>query len=136
MHTRKSITQLSYEITGLAIKVHKALGPGLQENLYELCLKHELEKNGYHVDQQMYVPVIYDELDLHANLRLDLLVNDLVVVEVKAVKEILAVHQAQILTYMKLLKKPHGLLINFYSDNISKTMKPFVNEYFAELPSE
>ena len=67
------------------------------------------------------------------DLRLDLLVNDTIVVELKAIENILPVHEAQILTYMKLLKKPQGLLINFYTSNISKTLKPFVNEYFKEL---
>lgn len=134
MHSKKSVTQLSYEITGSAIKVHKALGPGLLESVYEKCLKYELIKNGYDVRQQLIVPVIYDNLEMDVDLRVDLLVNDTVVIELKAIENILPVHKAQLLTYMKLLKKPQGLLINFFTDNITKTMKPFVNEYFSELP--
>ncbi|ALO15582.1 GxxExxY protein [Salinivirga cyanobacteriivorans] len=132
--TQKKVTQLSYEITGLAIKVHKALGPGLLESVYEKCLKHELIKNGYDVKQQVKVPVIYDTIDIEADLRLDLLVNDTVIVELKAIECILPIHEAQLMTYMKLLEKPQGLLINFNVVNISSTMKPFVNEFFRGLP--
>ncbi|UJP65769.1 GxxExxY protein [Mongoliitalea daihaiensis] len=132
--TKREVTQLSYEIVGLAIKVHKELGPGLLESVYEHCLRHELLKNGYEVDQQMRVPVIYDSLEMEVNLRVDLLVNKTVVVELKAIENILPVHEAQLLTYMKLLKKPQGLLINFFTDNITRSKKPFVNEYFAQLP--
>ena len=104
--TKREVTQLSYDITGCAIKVHKALGPGLLESVYEKCLKYELEKNGFHVLQQLVVPVVYDELVFDTDLRLDLLVNNCVVVELKAIENTLPVHEAQILTYMKLLKKP------------------------------
>lgn len=131
--TKKEVTNLSYEITGFAIKVHQALGVGLLESVYEQCLVYELERNGYNVSQQMVVPVTYDELIFDTTLRLDLLINDTVIVELKTVESILPIHEAQILTYMKLLKKPQGLLINFYTDNITKSMKPFVNEYFKKL---
>lgn len=131
--TKKQVTQLSYDIVGMAIKVHKALGPGLLESVYEKCLKHELIKNGYYVIQQLTVPVKYDDILIDAELRLDLLVDDTVVVEIKAVENTLPVHEAQLMTYMKLLEKPQGLLINFHVENISKTVKPFVNEYFKML---
>jgi GxxExxY protein len=132
--TKKEVTQLSYDITGCAIKVHKALGPGLLESVYEKCLKHELLRNGFSVIQQMLMPITYEDLIIDTELRLDLLVNDCVIVELKAVENILPVHEAQLLTYMKLLQKPQGLLINFYTTNITKSMKPFVNEYFSALP--
>ena len=132
--TKNDVTQLSYEITGLAIRVHKALGPGLLESVYEKCLCYELQKNGYHVLQQVFVPVVYGEIVIDTELRIDLLVNDTIVVELKAVETVHPVYEAQLLTYMKLLKKPQGLLINFFTDNISKSLKPFVNEYFAGLP--
>ncbi len=134
MVTKKEITRLSYKIKGYAIKVHKALGPGLLESVYEKCLKYELEKNGLSVIQQMLVPVIYDELEIDTELRLDLLVNESIIVELKAVETILPIHEAQLLTYMKLLHKPQGLSINFYTDNISRSLKPMVNEYFSMLP--
>jgi GxxExxY protein len=101
MITKTEITQLSYDIVGLAIKVHKELGPGLLESVYEKCLKYELEKNGYRVQQQLSVPIQYDELDLEADLKLDLLVNDLVIIELKSVEKVNPVYEAQLLTYMK-----------------------------------
>lgn len=132
--TKREVTQLSYDITGCAIKVHKELGPGLLESVYQKCLKHELLQKGFIVDQQVLVPVVYDSVCIETDFRLDLLVNDCIVVELKAIEHVLPVHEAQILTYMKLLQKPQGLLINFYTDNITKSMKPFVNEYFKLLP--
>ena len=131
--TKKEVTQLSYEVVGAAIEVHKKLGPGLLESVYEKCLKYELEKTGHQVIQQMHVPVTYDNLKFETDLRLDLLVDDMIIVELKAIENVLPVHEAQLLTYMKLLEKPQGLLINFYTDNITKSVKPFVNEYFKEL---
>jgi GxxExxY protein len=101
--TKKDITQLSYEITGLAIKVHKELGPGLLESVYEKCLKYELESNGYKVVQQMKVPFVYKGITLESELKLDLMVNDAVIIELKTVETLLPVHEAQLLTYMKLL---------------------------------
>lgn len=131
--TRKEVTQLSFNITGCAIKVHRELGPGLLENVYEECLKYQLEKEGYAVKQQLSVKINYDGLELESNLKVDLLVNDCVVVELKSVAIISAIHEAQILTYMKLLQKPQGLLINFNVINITKSIKPFINEYFFKL---
>jgi GxxExxY protein len=132
--TKKDVTSLSYVIVGLAIKVHKELGPGLLESVYEECLKYELEKQDYKVIQQKIVPVFYDGIQIETNLRFDLLVEDVVLIELKAIENILPVHEAQILTYMKLLKVPQGLLINFFTDNITKSMKPFVNDIFRNLP--
>ena len=80
------------------------------------------------------MPIQYGDLTIEAELRLDLLVNDLVIIEVKSVENLNPVYEAQIMTYMKLLKKPQGLLINFFSTNISQSMKPIVNEYFKILP--
>lgn len=133
--TKKEVTQLSYKITGFAIKVHKTLGPGLLESIYEECLKIELIKNGYNVKQQLYTTINYEGIDIETKLVVDLLVNDTVIVELKAIEEILPIHEAQLLTYMKVLKKPQGLLINFFTDNITKSLKPFINEYFKELPN-
>jgi len=132
--TKKEVTQLSYEITGFAIKVHKALGPGLLESVYEECLKIELIKNGYDVKQQLYVPINYEGVKIETKLIVDLLVNDSIVLELKAVEEVLPIHEAQLLTYMKVLKKPQGLLINFFTNNITKSLRPFINEYFKDLP--
>ncbi|GAB3650659.1 GxxExxY protein [Echinicola sediminis] len=132
--TKLDVTQLSYEITGCAIKVHRELGPGLLESVYQQCLSYELRKQGFAVTEQTLVPVEYYGQTIETILRLDMLVDDCVVVELKAVEKLLPVHEAQLLTYMKLLKKPQGLLINFFTENISKSMKPMVNEYFRQLP--
>ena len=82
----------------------------------------------------MTIPVIYKNIEVQAELRLDVMVNDCVIVELKAVEQIHPICEAQLLTYMKLLKKPKGLLINFHTDNITRSIKPFVNEYFSALP--
>ena len=134
--TKKEVTQLSYEIVGCAIAVHKELGPGLLESVYEKCLFYELTSKGFNVKRQQKVPVFYKGTEMNTELRFDLLVEDSIVVELKTIEYVLPVHEAQLLTYMKLLKKPQGLLINFFTDNISKSVKPLVNEYFKELPNE
>jgi GxxExxY protein len=134
--TKKEVTQLSYEIIGFAIKVHKKLGPGLLESIYEECLKYELERNGYDVKQQLTVKIDYYDLETETDLRIDLLVNDCVVVELKTVDNFHPIHEAKLLSYMKLLERPQGILINFNTTNITKSTKPFVNEYFARLKDE
>lgn len=88
------------------------------------------------MQQQVIIPVVYENIIMDTELQLDLLVDNCLVVELKAVEHILPVHEAQRLTYMKLLERPQGLLINFFTDNITKSMKPFVNEYFRVLPDE
>ena len=132
--TKKEVTQLSYEIIGCAIRVHKTLGPGLLESIYEKCLAYELVINGFDVKQQINVPIQYEEMVFDADLRFDLLVNDTIIVELKAQEEMHPVYEAQLLSYMKILKKPQGLLINFFTENITKSMKPLVNEYFRNFP--
>jgi len=134
--TKKLVAQLSYDVTGCAIKVHRALGPGLLESVYQKCLAHELVKQGYIITQNVSVPVVYDDQVIDTQLRVDILANETVVLELNSVENILPVYDAQVLTYMKLLKKPQGLLINFFTDNITKSLRPFVNEYFQALPNE
>ena len=131
--TKKQVTQLSYDIVGCAITVHKILGPGLLESVYEKCLKEELIFNGFKVESQKKVKLEYRNIQIETELRLDLIVNDVVIIEIKSVENLLPVHEAQLLTYMSLLEKPQGLLINFYTDNITKSVKPLVNEYFKKL---
>ena len=134
--TKKEMTQLSYEIIRYAIKVHKKLGPGLLEKIYEECLKYELEKNGYKVKQQINIKIDYYDLELSNPLRLDLLVNDCVIVELKTVEKFHPIDEAKLLTYMKLLGIPQGLLINFNTTNITKSSKPLINEYFSRLADD
>lgn len=133
--TQKEVNQLSYNIIGYAIEVHKELGPGLLESIYEKCLAHLLILNGYKVCRQQSVPLNFKGLELDCELRYDLLVNDLIVVELKTVEELMPIHEAQLLTYLKLLKKPKGILINFNCTNIFKEgQRTFVTEFFRDLP--
>ena len=105
--------EISHSVIGAALKVHSVLGPGLLESAYEACLAHELRKSGFSVEVQVGLPVVYDGIKLDVGYRIDRLVNDLVVVELKSVEEISRVHVAQVLSYMKLSKKQLGLIINF-----------------------
>lgn len=132
-NSKSSVTKLSYLVAGCAITVHKALGPGLLERVYEKCLCFELEKKGFEVLQQIPITINYEGNLIDSELKLDLFVEDTIIVELKTVQELLPVHSAQLMSYMKLLKKPQGLLFNFYSDNITKSMRPFANEYFERL---
>ena len=117
MITQNYINELYYRIVGCAIEVHKELGPGLLESIYQKCLLKELELKGFEVDEQIIIPVSYKGDSLDCDLRLDILVEDLVIVELKSVETMLPIYKAQLLTYMKLLKKPKGLLINFIKLN-------------------
>lgn len=135
--TKKYLNDLTYQIVGAAIEVHKALGPGLLESVYHKCLKHELLKRQLNFVSEFVVPVNYKGLELDAELRCDILVDDAIVVEIKAVEAIAPVFEAQLLTYMKLLKKPKGILINFNCANLFKEgQKTYVNEFFRELSEE
>jgi GxxExxY protein len=132
--TKKIINDLAYKIVGCAIEVHKQLGPGLLESVYEICFVHELIDNGFYVQKQVAVPVLYKGKDLCTNLVLDLLVNDLVIVKLKTVEIIIPVYKAQLLSYLRLTGKPKGLLINFHCENIKEHLVPLVTEEFAKLP--
>ena len=119
--------ELSGEIIGAAIEVHRILGPGLLESLYEEALVLELELRKIKVSRQVEVPVEYKGYRLANLLRLDLLVSDLIVVEVKSVEHILPVHEAQLLGYLRMTQKQLGLLINFNSAILSKSVRRIVN---------
>ncbi|MBK9216370.1 MAG: GxxExxY protein [Chloracidobacterium sp.] len=107
------VEQLSHLVIGAALKVHKELGPGLIESVYERCLCYELQKAGLVYERQMAVPVVYDGMKLDADLRLDIWVEKSLIIEVKAVEATLPIHQAQLMTYLKLTGNRLGLLINF-----------------------
>lgn len=133
--TRTAINHIIYQTVGCAIEVHRQLGPGLLEKVYEKCLKYELEYKGLKVIQQQVIPVAYKGILLDAELRYDLLVEDWVVVEIKAVEIMHPIFDAQLLTYLKLLQKPKGLLLNFNCTNLVKDgQKTMVTPLFAELP--
>lgn len=112
------INEITYEIRGAIYDVYKELGPGLLEKIYEEALTYELQQRGLKVERQKRVPVIYKDREIDADLRLDLLVDDEVVVELKSVSEMKDVYYKQTLTYLRLLQKRVGLLVNFNVDNI------------------
>ena len=132
--TRGYVDGLVYKIIGCAIEVHKTLGPGLLESVYEKCFVHELSVRRIQYERQVWLPVSYKNINIDAQLKVDVLVEDSVVVELKAIDGILPVHAAQVLTYMRLLKKPKGIIINFNCTNIFKDgQRRFVNEFYETL---
>jgi GxxExxY protein len=123
----EDINDLSYKIIGCAIEVHKILGPGLLESAYQKCLIFELEKVGLFVKKEVSLPIIYKEIELEQGYRIDLLINNKIVIELKTVESFTDVHSAQVLTYLKLGKFPLGLLINFHSKILKNNIKRFIN---------
>lgn len=118
--------QLTEAIIGAAIEVHRELGPGLLESAYEECLCHELALRGLSFKRQVELPVVYKGIRLDCGYRIDLIVEDRVVVELKTVEKLLPVHEAQLLTYLRLSGKRVGLLINFYSPVLRNSIKRMV----------
>jgi len=119
--------EISQIIIGCAIKVHTALGPGLLESAYEECLYYELIKEGLKVEKQKVLPLIYEEIKLEVGYRLDLIVEDKVIIEIKACEGLNDVHLAQVLTYLKLSNVKLGLLINFNVTRVKDGIKRVVN---------
>jgi len=126
MHREMNKNKITETIIGCAIEVHKQLGPGLLESAYEECLCYELQERGLVVARQKPVPVFYKDIKLDCGYRMDLLVENQVVVELKTIEEINPVHEAQILTYMKFAEMKVGLLINFYVKMIKDGIRRFV----------
>jgi GxxExxY protein len=117
---------LSKDVLGAAIEVHKHLGPGLLESAYEECLSYELMQKGYKIERQKPIPVVYKEIKLECGYRIDILVEDKIVLELKSVDCFNPVHEAQILTYMKFAQKKVGLLINFNVALLKNGIKRYV----------
>lgn len=117
------VNEITGTIIGAAMAVHTALGPGLLESAYEACMIYELESRGLRVRSQVEVPVIYREVQVDCAFRIDLLVEDIVVVELKAIQELADVHVAQLLSYLKISGKPVGLLINFHELHLRDGIK-------------
>ena len=135
--TKKYLDQLSYDVIGAAIEVNKILGPGLLESVYHKCMMKELSLRGIKFQSEKVVLVNYKGLKLNTELRCDMLVEGVLPVEFKSVEYILPVHKAQILTYMKLLEAPKGVLINFNVTNIfGEGQTTFVNDWYRDLPDE
>ena len=122
-----NINDVTFAIRGAAFDVHNALGPGLLESIYERAMEYELHKKGHKVRSQVGIPVIYDGIDLDIGFRLDLLVDDLVIVELKSVEAIHPVHYKQLLTYLRLTNKRLGLLINFNAVSLKGSITRIVN---------
>ncbi len=119
--------QITKAIIGCAIKVHAALGPGLLESAHQQCRFYELSKTGLNVEKEKPLPVIYDNIELECGYRLDLLVEDQIIVELKSAEELSNIHLAQMLTYLKLAHCSIGLLINFNVTQLSKGIKRVIN---------
>ena len=127
--TPDELNEISGKIIELSIKVHKALGPGMLEGAYEVCLMHELIKNGFKAESQVKLPIIYDGIRLDAGYRIDLLVEKSVIVELKAIEHLLPVHEAQLLSYLRMSNLKLGLLINFNQKLLRDGVRRVVNNF-------
>jgi len=125
---RMNFCNLSKEVVDAAFRVHATLGPGLMEHVYQMCLEHELEKKGLQVSTEVFMPVIYDNKCFDSGYRVDLLVESELIVELKSVNQLVPVHKAQLLTYLKLANKELGFLINFNVPLIKSGIIRVVNE--------
>ncbi len=133
--TKSYLKNLIYKVNGAAIEVHKALGPGLLESVYHKCLKHELTDRKIKYKSELIVPINYKGLELDAQLRCDLFIENILVVELKATEGIHPIHEAQLISYMKLLGVPEGILFNFNVVNLyNEGQRTYVNELYRELP--
>ena len=133
--TKKYLNELTYQVVGCAIEVHKHLGPGLLESVYEKCFLRELSLRNIAYQNQIWTPLEYKGMLLDTELRLDVLVEDILCVELKAQQGLLPIHEAILLSYMQMLQKPKGVLINFHCVNIFKEgQRTLVNSLFSLLP--
>ncbi len=133
--TQTYLDELTYDVIGAAIEVHKTLGSGLLESVYQKCLEEELKYRNIKFQSEKSISVIYRDKEMNVDFRCDFFIENCLVVELKSVNEMSSIFEAQLLTYMKLLKSPKGILINFNCFNIFKEgQKTFVNEYFKLLP--
>jgi len=132
--TKKYLDDLTYQVVGAAIEVHKTMGKGLLESVYHQCMLVELEHRKINFSTELKVPAHYKNKELQIDFRCDLFIENCIVVELKAVTEMNSAFEAQLLTYMKLLKAPKGILINFNCDNIfAEGQRTYVNDYFRNL---
>jgi GxxExxY protein len=122
------INAITGQIIDAAMRVHTALGPGLLESVYEKCLQHELNRRGIEVNTQVGFPIVYGDIRIESGLKIDLLVMDQVIVELKAVETLLSIHESQIISYLKITGKKLGLLINFNVVHLKDGIKRFANK--------
>ena len=129
MEEKDKLDKITRQIIGAAIEVHKAVGPGLLESAYQACMAYELRQRGLNTDEQVPLPVHYKDVRLDCGYRLDLLVEDSVIVEIKAVDQLSPIHDAQLLSYLRIAHKHVGLLINFHNRVLKNGLKRIVNEF-------
>lgn len=124
-----TVDEISHVVVGEAIRIHRELGPGLLESVYELVLAESLARRGFHVARQLPVDIVYDGMSLGGAFRVDLLIERQLVIEVKSVEALTRVHAKQLLTYPRLMKKPVGLLLNFSGLTMKEGIRRLVNDY-------
>jgi GxxExxY protein len=129
MRENDRLDQISHRIIGAAIEVHRHLGPGLLESAYQSCLAFELKQLGVKLEEQKPLPVVYKHVKLDCGYRLDLVVEDEIIVEIKAIEKLLPIHEAQLLSYLRLAEKRVGLLMNFHVPVLKNGLKRIVNEF-------
>jgi GxxExxY protein len=132
--TERRLSLVSGMVIGAAIEVHRTLGPGLLESAYEACLAHEVSARGMHAERQRTLPVVYKGVEIDCMYRLDMIVEGSVLLEIKAVEQLAPVHQAQILSYLRLSGLPLGLLINFHCATLKQGIRRFRNSQPAHHP--
>ena len=125
------LNEITGQIIAAALKVHTAIGPGLLESVYQTCLQHELEKAGLIVRREVALPILYDDMRIDGKFKIDMLVEDCVVVELKCADPILPIHKAQLLTYLRLADKPLGLLLNFKVVHMREGINRILNNKHA-----
>jgi GxxExxY protein len=126
------VNDITYKIRGCIFKVYNTLGPGLLESVYEVALMHEFKKKGIMAQSQVTLPVLYEDEMLELGFRIDILVENKVIIELKSVEEFSKVHYKQLLTYLKLANKEIGVLVNFNSDDINENTKRIINNYYQD----
>ncbi len=129
MEEKDRLDSITRRIIGAAIEVHRRLGPGLLESAYETCLAYELREVGFKIEQQKPLPIVYKDVKLDCGYRLDLVVEDSVIVEVKAVEQLAPIRDGQLLSYLRLSEKRVGLIINFHARVLKNGLKRIVNDY-------
>jgi GxxExxY protein len=132
--TKSIIKYLTYKINGAAIEVHKNLGPGLLESVYHQCFAYELEQKGLQFQSELRIPIEYKTLSIDSKLRCDFFIENIITVELKAVDEIPPIAEAKLISYMKLLKSPKGIMYNFNVANLyHEGQRTYVNDFFNNL---
>ncbi|MFZ1699345.1 MAG: GxxExxY protein [Pyrinomonadaceae bacterium] len=124
----QEINAIAEKVIGCAIEVHRAIGPGLLESAYEECLCYELSQNGVRFKRQVPLPVVYKGVNLDCGYKLDIIVEDIVILEIKAVDRLIAIDEAQLLSYLRMMDKRVGLLLNFHSPVLKDGLKRIVNK--------